>query len=156
MLFYCFWTFVNKLFTYLTCAYCKMCLMWNLRQIIFMWRYLQIFKSALGYLKVFLLVPFWIKLFLVYSWGILVRSEVLPMRYFYERMIWGYLGNLQDSTHVAVWYDKVTLQQVTLSSSSGWVFSRGFVACFIASFRESVSRFPFLWDALLFLLSVLL
>ena len=47
--------FVNKLFTYLTCAYqnVKGVLMRNLRHIIFMWRrrYLQIFKSSSIYLS---------------------------------------------------------------------------------------------------------
>ena len=51
----CFWVFVNKLFTYLTCAsqYVKGALLWNLRHIVFMWRrrYWQIFKSVLVYLE---------------------------------------------------------------------------------------------------------
>ena len=51
---YCFWMFINKLFTYLTCSYLKRVkgvLKWNLEHTIFIWsqRYWQIFRSALVY-----------------------------------------------------------------------------------------------------------
>ena len=54
---YCFWIFVNKRFTYLTCAYLrkwKVILMWNLQHIIFIWRERnwEIFKSASVYLYI--------------------------------------------------------------------------------------------------------
>ena len=52
-IFYCFWMFVNKLFTYITCAYLKKkgILTWNLQYIDFIWRqrYWKSFKSALVY-----------------------------------------------------------------------------------------------------------
>ena len=54
ILFYFLCIFVNKVFTYLKCAYLKTwkgVLIWNLRHIVFMWRrrYWQILKSALSF-----------------------------------------------------------------------------------------------------------
>ena len=43
-----FWMFVNKHFTYLTCAYVRFFFVWNFQHTIIIWRrtYQQIFKSA--------------------------------------------------------------------------------------------------------------
>ena len=58
-IFYCFWMFMNKLFTYHVgiSQKVKSVLMWNLQDIFFIWRrrYWQIFKSALVYLEGFYL-----------------------------------------------------------------------------------------------------